>query len=157
MDGAAPDTAGVIAPPPLLFAAGLAAGLLADVAKPAPRLPSAAWRVAGGLPLLAAGLLLVGWAARTMHRAGTPVPPTRASVALVVEGPFRFTRNPVYLGMTLCYAGVALLLDRLWVLAPLPGVLAALQRGVVAREERYLERRFGEAYRRYRQGVARWL
>lgn len=151
-----PDTAGVAAPPPLLFVAGLGAGLLIDRARPAPRLPGVAGRSVG-LPLLAAGVLLIAWAVRTMHQAGTPAPPYQPTVAVVIEGPFRFTRNPIYLGMTLCYLGITLLLNRLWALALLPAVLAALHRGVVAREEAYLEQRFGEPYRRYYQGVPRWL
>ncbi len=153
---AGPDTAGVAAPPPLFFVAGLGAGMLADRFMPAPRLPRAVGR-AGGLPLLAAGVLLIGWAVRTMHQAGTPAPPYRPTVTIVIEGPFRFTRNPIYLGMTLCHIGMTLLSNRLWSLALLPGVLAALHRGVIAREETYLELRFGEPYRRYRQGVPRWL
>lgn len=153
---AGPDTAGVAAPPPLFFVAGLGAGLLIDRARPAARLPDAARRTVG-LPLLVAGVLLIGWAVRTMHQAGTPAPPYQPTVAVVTEGPFRFTRNPIYLGMTSCYLGLTLLANRLWALALLPGVLAALHRGVVTREEDYLEQRFGEPYRRYRQGVPRWL
>jgi protein-S-isoprenylcysteine O-methyltransferase Ste14 len=153
---AGPDTAGVAAPPPFFFVAGLGAGLLIDRARPAPRLPRGARRTLG-LPLLAAGVLLIGWAVRTMYQAGTPAPPTQPTVTIVIEGPFRFTRNPIYLGMTLCYIGLTLLSDRLWALALLPAVLAALHRGVVVREEGYLEQRFGEPYRRYRQGVPRWL
>ncbi|MGH2351337.1 MAG: methyltransferase family protein [Chloroflexota bacterium] len=153
---AAPDVAGVIAPPPLLYAAGFGAGLLADLALPSHRLSLPLRRVTG-LPLLAGGILLAGWAIRTMRHAGTPVPPTEPATALVTEGPFRFTRNPVYLGAALCYAGLALLLNRLWSLALLPAVLAIVQGGVVLREERYLERRFGAPYRRYRDRVPRWL
>lgn len=153
---ASPDVAGVLAPPPLIYAAGFAGGLLADRVLPLPRLPRTA-RQALGAPLLAKGALLVAWAALTMRQAGTPVRPTRPSRALVTHGPFRFTRNPVYLGAALAYAGLALLLNRLWPLALLPVVLGVIQQGVVRREERYLERRFGDAYRRYCAGVPRWL
>jgi protein-S-isoprenylcysteine O-methyltransferase Ste14 len=75
--------------------------------------------------------------------------------ALVVEGPFRLTRNPGYLGTGAVYAGAALLANALSALLVLPAVLAVIQRGVVEREERYLERRFGASYRTYRQRVHR--
>lgn len=151
-----PDVAGVVAPPPLILAAGLGAGVLADVALPWLRPPAPLRRLLGA-PLLAAGVLLAAWAVFTMRRAGTPLNPAQPSTALVTDGPFRLSRNPGYLSLTLAYLGLSFLLGRGWPLALLPGVLAVVQRGVVAREERYLERRFGDAYRRYRQRVPRWL
>ena len=92
-----------------------------------------------------------------MRAAGTPLRPTRPSTAVVVDGPYGLTRNPVYLGMSLIYAGLALLSGRTWAFLFLPGVLAVVQSGVVAREERYLEARFGATYRGYRERVRRWL
>ncbi len=156
IDTSGTDVAGVIAPPPLIYAAGFALGLAADRAIGPPRLPR---RLRGmlGLPLLAAGVALIGWGGGTMLRAGTSVRPTRPTSALVTHGPFNVTRNPVYLGMALAYIGTALLMRRVGPLALLPGVLAVIQRGVIQREERYLERKFGETYRRYRQGVRRWI
>lgn len=92
-----------------------------------------------------------------MRNAKTPVSPYEPSVGLVTEGPFRFTRNPIYLGGTLLYAGLALLIGRIGPLLLLPALLATLNRGVIEREERYLAQRFGEGYRTYQEAVPRWL
>ena len=150
------DVAGVIAPPPLLYGAGLGAGLLAERVVPAPPVPAPVRRVLGPV-LLAGGAALIAWAVYAMERGGTPMPVNRPSRALITTGPFRFSRNPGYVGVTILYAGISLLLNRTWPLILLPAILAVLQRGVVEREERYLERKFGDAYRRYRQSVRRWL
>jgi protein-S-isoprenylcysteine O-methyltransferase Ste14 len=90
-------------------------------------------------------------------RAGTTLMPNRPASRLVVEGPYRFSRNPMYLGLTTLYLGVALMLNSVWVLALLPGVLLLLQTGVIRREERYLEGAFGPGYQAYRTRVRRWL
>ena len=145
----------VIAPPPLLYLGPLLGGLLLDRLFPMPSLYRPP-RVAG-LPLLVAGVSLGGWFFRTMRRAGTPVDPYHPPTALVVDGPFRHTRNPAYIGLTLMYAGLALLAGGRWPLLLLPGVLAVVNRGVIQREERYLEDRFGHAYQDYRNRVRRWL
>jgi protein-S-isoprenylcysteine O-methyltransferase Ste14 len=94
---------------------------------------------------------------RTFAQASTPVSPLRASHALVTGGPYRFTRNPDYIGQTAIFAGVAIARNRLWPLLLLPLVLAIVHRDVVEREERDLDRRFGEAYREYAGQVPRWL
>jgi protein-S-isoprenylcysteine O-methyltransferase Ste14 len=153
--GATPRHPNIIAPPPLLFAGPWLAGLLLQQFVPLPRLPLAA-RLAG-LPLLAAGLGLGGLFVWTMRRAGTPVDPYETPTVLVTGGPFRLTRNPAYLGFTLAYAGLSLLASVLWTLIFLPGVVLAVDRGVVQPEERYLEKQFGSAYGQYRRRVRRWL
>jgi protein-S-isoprenylcysteine O-methyltransferase Ste14 len=91
------------------------------------------------------------------RRAGTAAEPWRPSTALVTGGVYRFTRNPMYLAMVLLHLGLALAVDSAVALALLPSLLALVQAGVVLREERYLERRFGDEYRRYRASVRRWL
>jgi protein-S-isoprenylcysteine O-methyltransferase Ste14 len=106
---------------------------------------------------MAAGIGLGGWFFWTMRRAGTPVDPYDAPTALVTEGPFRLTRNPAYVGLALTYAGLSLLTAVLWPLLLLPGVLIAMDRGVIQREERYLEAHFGSSYQQYRRRVRRWL
>jgi protein-S-isoprenylcysteine O-methyltransferase Ste14 len=78
-------------------------------------------------------------------------------MALVVDGPFRFTRNPLYLSLTLLYSGTALLLNLLWVVLLLPIALVIMQFGVISREERYLEKKFGQEYLRYKTRVRRWI
>lgn len=150
------DRPGVIAPPPLIFAAALLIGLLIEKAAPAALLPGSL-RMALGIPLVGASFLLAMWAARTMHRAGTNIDPRKPATALVVTGPFRFTRNPLYLSLSLLYLGVTALVNALWPLVLIPVVLVVIRYGVIDREERYLERKFGQAYREYKATVRRWL
>jgi protein-S-isoprenylcysteine O-methyltransferase Ste14 len=150
------DNAGVIAPPPLIYAGPLLLGLLLRRAAPAIPLPRQ-FRRAAGAAMLLGGMGIAGWAAATMRRAGTPLDPRERVEALVSEGPFRYSRNPLYLSLTLAYAGIALLTNTLPALIALPGVLAVMQRGVIAREESYLKRRFGASYADYRARVRRWL
>jgi len=145
----------VIAPPPLLFAGPWLGGVVLDVLLPLPSLPSGL-RLAGA-PVLAAGAALVGWFFTTMRRAGTPVDPREAPTALVTVGPFRLTRNPGYVGLTLMYVGLSLLAASRWPLVVLPAALVSVDRGVIVREERYLEQRFGSDYRGYRRRVRRWI
>lgn len=159
MNDASRDIPGVLAPPPLIYLAGLALGLVAGRLWPLRFVPDALrplrWTLGTGLTL--GGLALIGWAARTMYLAGTHPEPNKPVTALVTEGPFRLSRNPIYLGFTVAYLGLALLLDALWSLLLLPAVLAVMVRGVIAREEAYLERRFDEHYRAYRARVRRWI
>src|SRR5215210_8080410 len=150
------DTAGVIAPPPLIFVAGLVVGFALEALLPGVDLPALIEWGLGGL-LVIAGLGLLLWFNTLFSRKGTAVEPWKPTTAIVTTGPYRFTRNPAYLGMALTYVGIALLSSALWVLLPLPVVLAVIDRGVIAREERYLERKFGEEYLSYRRGVRRWI
>ena len=83
--------------------------------------------------------------------------PGVASRALVTDGPFAFTRNPLYVTMTLLYVATAVAFDSLWALALLPFGLAALVWGAILPEERYLSEKFGEDYDAYRRRVRRWL
>jgi protein-S-isoprenylcysteine O-methyltransferase Ste14 len=147
------DIPGVIAPPPLIDLAWFLGGVLVERAVPLPRLRSRTL----GVPLVVGGAVLAGWAVATMRSAKTPLSPYESPAHLVTEGPFRFTRNPIYLGGILVYAGVALLLGRLGPLVGLPGLLTTLRRGVIEREELFLQRKFGEEYREYQLAVPRWL
>jgi protein-S-isoprenylcysteine O-methyltransferase Ste14 len=151
----APDTAGVVAPPPLIYSGALAAGLLAKTPLPAAFLPRRVARLLG-LPLLGAGLLFLS-SLRTMRDAGTDVRPDKPTSSLVIEGPYRFTRNPIYLGFTLFYGGITALANSLPSALLLPFVLIVMRRGVIEREERYLERIFGEEYLLYKARVRRWV
>jgi protein-S-isoprenylcysteine O-methyltransferase Ste14 len=114
-------------------------------------------RSLAGWAALAGGVALSGWFVGTMRRAETPLDPRRAPTRLVVDGPFRYTRNPGYIGFTLVYAGISLLSRASWPLVFLPGVIATIDRGVIQREESYLERRFGDEYEQYRRRVRRWI
>jgi len=150
------DTAGVIAFPPLIYAAGGIAGLVLHWLRPIKFLPRP-WSFIVGGGLIAAGGLLVRSAFATMNRAQTNIDPFEPTTAIVSNGPFRWTRNPIYLSLTLIYAGVAALINSLTVLVPLPVVLFVMQRGVIEREEAYLERKFGTEYMQYKARVRRWV
>jgi protein-S-isoprenylcysteine O-methyltransferase Ste14 len=148
--------AGVIAPPPLIYAGAFGAGLLLDRLAAFPRLRIPGLRVIGA-GMVISGLGLSAWGARTMRRAGTPVIPTQSPKVLVTDGPFRYTRNPIYLGMGIASKGLAFWLGRIGPLVLLPGAVAVIEQWVIAREERDLARKFGAAYRTYRSAVPRWL
>src|SRR5262245_4991557 len=153
---ALPDSPGVIVFPPLLYLGTLLLGLLLNYFRPAP-LASIVWpRVAGAVLLLASGLT-ARWAQKTMQRAGTNVLPSQPALAIVTEGPFRFTRNPIYVANTFAYLGLALVLNTWWPILLLLPMLLALDWGIIRREERYLEARFGETYLAYKRRVRRWL
>jgi protein-S-isoprenylcysteine O-methyltransferase Ste14 len=152
----APDTAGVIAPPPLIYGGALATGLLAKGLFPERFLPGVVAR-ALGLPLIGSGLLLFFFGLRAMHHAGTESRLDKPTTSLVIEGPYRFTRNPLYLGFTLDYGGITALGNSLPAALLLPLVLTVMRRGVIEREEIYLERVFGEEYLRYKTRVRRWI
>lgn len=150
------DHAGVPVPPPLLYAAGLAVGLGLERLWRLPR-PSARVAKPLGAVLLVLGAALPASGATLFRRRRTSVLPVRPTTSLVTSGPYRLTRNPMYLGFALGHAGLALRRRSTWGLLTLGPVLAAVDRVVIDREERYLERAFGEEYRRYAQRVRRWL
>ncbi|MGH7427558.1 MAG: methyltransferase family protein [Candidatus Methylomirabilaceae bacterium] len=156
MADSASDTPNVLVLPPLLYAAGVAVGFLLQWLAPRPVLSTDARFWIGGA-VLALGVLLAMWGRRVMEQAGTNVNPTMPATALVATGPFRFSRNPLYVALTLMNVGLALLANALWVLVLLAPVLLVLHFGVVRREERYLEEKFGEVYRAYRWRVRRYF
>ena len=155
----ATDRAEVAIKPPFLFLGALALGALLSLVIPlGPRLASPNGQaLAVGVIFVAIGFALAAFSVRNFRRAGTTVVPGEPSTALVVTGPYHVTRNPIYIGLVLMYFGLAIVLTSLWVLLLLIPVLIVLQRGVVEREEDYLERQFGEAYRKYKARVPRWL
>jgi protein-S-isoprenylcysteine O-methyltransferase Ste14 len=150
------DSPAVLVFPPLLFGAGLAAGLLLHWIRPAPGPHPMINRVAG-LVILVMSIILARSAETAMKRAGTNIRPDRPTLAIVTDGPFRFSRNPLYLAAAGLYLAVALLVNTLWPLLLLVPVLLVLHWGVIRREERYLEAKFGDSYREYRARVRRWV
>jgi protein-S-isoprenylcysteine O-methyltransferase Ste14 len=142
--------------PPLLFLVVLAGALVADRLLPLP-LPGGAARVAAGVALVVVGVAVMAWAGRAMWASHTTVSPWARVSALVTSGPFRFTRNPIYLGDLLVYLGVMLWVGTWWPLLALPILFLAAQWLVIGPEERYLTDRFGGEYTAYRQRVRRWL
>ena len=150
------DNVGVVAPPPLIYLALLVLGLLLNRRFPVSFLPRRMARILGW-PLLGGGVLLIGWFEWAMRHAGTPTNPYKPVTRVVTEGPFRYTRNPGYLAMTMIYTGIAGLANALWAILLLPVAMFAIQRGVIEREERYLAGKFGEEYLRYKARVRRWV
>jgi protein-S-isoprenylcysteine O-methyltransferase Ste14 len=150
------DNAGVIAPPPLIYLGPLVLGLLLKRKLSIPFLPRRLSRVLGW-PLVAGGASLMSWFFFTMRRTDTPIDPREPVSNLATDGPFRYTRNPAYLSMAMIYAGVSSLASALSAILLLPAVLVVTQRGVIEREERYLERKFGDEYLRYKEQVRRWV
>ncbi|MEE8362784.1 MAG: isoprenylcysteine carboxylmethyltransferase family protein [Dehalococcoidia bacterium] len=143
-------------PPPVLFMAPAVVGWAVNRMGPLEFLPRGV-SLAAGIPLIAVAGVLVAAAAVLMRRAGTSPEPWRPTTALVTGGPFRFSRNPIYLAYTLGYVGFGCVVNSLWVLLLLPVALAAVHFGFIVREERYLARRFGDEYAAYAARVRRWL
>src|SRR5215831_14136694 len=148
MDNTA-DTAQVITRPPLAWGLAVIAGLALNWLVPLSFLPAdlpAGWL---GALVFVLALALFAWAIVTITRAGSNVPTNRPTTTIVEGGPYRFTRNPIYLGMVLGLIGLAIAFDNLWLLIMLVSFALVIRYGVVAREEAYLERKFGDVYQRY--------
>ena len=158
--GATNDIAGAAVRPPRLHLAAIAAGLALDWIVPTALTPSSVpslWRAALGGGLIVVGAALLAWAIGRFRAADTPVPTVQPTRAIVADGPYRFSRNPIYLAMALVHAGIAVAADNAWVLLLLAPTLIVIRYGVIAREERYLERKFGAGYLAYKNRVGRWL
>jgi protein-S-isoprenylcysteine O-methyltransferase Ste14 len=150
------DSPGIRVPPPLIYLLALASGLLLDRKAHVPFLPRRVARILGW-PLVGGGVGLSGWTIWTMRAAETTMRPDKPVSNLIREGPFRYTRNPLYLSDAMIYAGIAVLRNSLWAVVLLPLAMFVIQREVMGREERYLERTFGEEYLDYKARVRRWI
>ena len=151
------DAAQVIIRPPLAWGLAVIAGLALNWLAPLPLLPAdlpAGWL---GAMVFVLALALFAWAIVTITRAGSNVPTNLPTTTIVESGPYRFTRNPIYLAMFLGLIGLAIAFDNLWLLLMLVPFALVIHYGVVTREEAYLERKFGDVYRGYRSRVRRWL
>jgi protein-S-isoprenylcysteine O-methyltransferase Ste14 len=151
------DTAQVIVRPPLVWGLAVIAGLALNWVVPLPFLP--ADRPGGwlGAIVFVLALALLAWAIVTIATAGSNVRTNLPTTTIVESGPYRFTRNPIYLSMFLGLIGLAIAFDNLWLLILLVPFALVIRYGVVAREEAYLEGKFGDVYRGYRSRVRRWL
>ena len=152
------ESSGVVFPPPLVAWGGIGAGWALDrfvFPLPVGLEGAARTRVTLLLGVLCFGVF--GWSISRFRRAGTSIRPDRASTTLVTDGPFRYSRNPLYVSILVFQAGAGILLDSVWILMFLVPVALVLHYGVILREERYLERKFGDAYRDYKRAVRRWL
>ena len=153
------DTSGIRAFPPLIAAAGIAVGLALTFLYPVPIVDDTGERTLFGLGVV----FLVLWfglaisANLTFRRHKTPVNPYAPTTALAQSGPYRFTRNPMYLGLVLMTVGFALVMNSMWLILIAVPVMLALRSLVIVHEERYLEGKFGDEYRAYSKRVRRWL
>lgn len=157
--GTESGTAGVIARPIVFFPAAALLGLGLDYLLPLPfAIPPAGlvgWVVAGSLILIGVAFFAAG--VRSFSRAATPIPTNEPARVLVTTGIHGFTRNPIYLGFFLAYGGIGVAAHSPWIIVLMLPLALLVRYGVVAREEAYLERRFGDAYLDYRRRVRRWL
>ena len=151
------STAQVLVQPPIAWAVAVIAGFALDWLEPLPVLPEDWPNGLLGAVVFVLALALGVWALDTMTRAGTNVPTNRPTTTIVDGGPYRFTRNPIYLGMFGGLIGLGIAFDNLWLLLMLVPFALVIRYGVVAREEAYLDAKFGETYRGYRRRVRRWL
>jgi protein-S-isoprenylcysteine O-methyltransferase Ste14 len=152
------EVPGVIAPPPVIFLLFLIAGMVADVMwiTSAPAIdPAPRWYASA--TLLLAALVIIVLAVGGFRRAGTPVPTRAPTSALVTSGAHALSRNPIYIALFLFYFGIAAAMNSWGMLALALPLFAVIRYGVVAREEAYLERKFGEDYIAYKSRVPRWL
>jgi protein-S-isoprenylcysteine O-methyltransferase Ste14 len=151
--------AGVLTRPPVLYLTSLVLGLVLDYVLPLPlalpETPLVRWTAGAGLILVGVATMAAG--IRNFTRAATPVPSNQPVRTLVTTGIHGRSRNPIYVGMFLLYAGIGVAARSPWVFALLVPLAIVMRYGVVAREEAYLERRFGTAYRDYKARVRRWL
>jgi protein-S-isoprenylcysteine O-methyltransferase Ste14 len=156
----ADETAGVVARPPLIFVGYLAVAFILQYFQP--------WRFIGdtlnddgrlgfGAALAGLGIATILIAALQFRRAGTNVQTSQPTTAIVTQGLYAYSRNPIYVAQTLVYLGITIMGDNLWALLLLPAALMMIRYGVIAREEAYLERRFGLAYVEYKARVRRWI
>lgn len=142
--------------PPLLYGASIAIGLAFHRMWPRPLLSGVALGPLGSA-LVVASLLLFGASAQRFRAAGTPVPARKPTTAIVRTGPYRLSRNPIYLAFSLLQLGIAVWVNSWWLVATLAAVIAIVHYVVIPREEQYLEARFGAEYRAYKASVRRWL
>jgi protein-S-isoprenylcysteine O-methyltransferase Ste14 len=150
------DRAAVAFHPPIMLLIFVAGGFLEQWILPVPFLPDG---LAGpiGIPIVIAAFGLFGWAVQTMRRGGASIPTNTATDTIVAGGPFRFSRNPIYLSMTLLLIGIGCWANAVWFLFWAGLAVIVLTLFVIRPEERYLEEKFGETYLAYKRNVRRWI
>jgi protein-S-isoprenylcysteine O-methyltransferase Ste14 len=142
--------------PPLVYGAAMVTGLLLEFGWPLPCLPRILAAPLGSV-LVVVAVVVFSYAVRTFRAAGTPVPGNKPTTVLVRTGPYRFSRNPIYLAFAIFQLGIASWVNSVWLIATLIAAVALMASVVIPREERYLERRFGADYLDYKRSVRRWL
>jgi protein-S-isoprenylcysteine O-methyltransferase Ste14 len=151
-----PDSPGVRFPPPLLYAVAVMAGVLLDRQWTLPIGADVPRRMLAWF-LIAAWAMLTVSSVRSFRQRRTSLVPIRPATSLVIAGPYRYSRNPMYLGLAVLTVALGLFLNTWWPILLLVPALAIVQWFVIAREERYLHRRFGADYDAYVRHVRRWL
>lgn len=152
-----PDVPDVVIHPPIALAIALVLAFALNWFVPLPFVPPAIPHIQTGVLLAIAALLMVRWAAVTFRKARTNILTSQAATTIVATGPFAYSRNPIYLAALIGIIGAAIAFNSLWFLAALLGIYVVLRYGVIAREEIYLERKFGAPYLDYKSKVRRWL
>lgn len=142
--------------PPIYFLLALLTMAALHYLLPLGRLVAAPYSYAGAL-LTVGGIAVAGWGTRSFAKAGTPIVPFERSTALVKSGPFRFSRNPMYLGLVAALVGIAVLMETASPWLPIPVFVWIIRTRFIAGEERFLEEIFGAEYLEYRKSVRRWL
>ena len=150
------DSAGVITIPPIIYLIGLLVGLLIDSFYPIEFLPESV-SVWFGVLLILVAIPIALFAVAALKRVETPIDVRKPTTAIVTDGIYRLSRNPMYVSLAVLYSGIACWVNSLWVLSLVVPVLMVVNRGVIRREERYLERKFGDEYLRYKSEVRRWI
>ena len=153
----ATDTSHAVVRPPIAWALAILIGLGLNWLYPLPFVPASVPRVSIGAALFVAAFAFAIWAIATIRGAGSRVETTMPTTVIVSSGPYRFTRNPIYLAMLLGLIALAIGFDTAWILITLVPFYLVIRYGVIAREEAYLERKFGSAYMGYKSSVRRWL
>jgi protein-S-isoprenylcysteine O-methyltransferase Ste14 len=152
-----PDAPDVVIHPPIALAVALVLAFALNWFMPLPFVPPAIPHIQVGVLLVIAALLIIRWAAVTFRKARTNILTSQATIAIVNTGPFAYSRNPIYVAALIGMAAAAIAFDSLWFLVALVVIYVILRYGVIAREETYLESKFGASYLGYKSKVRRWL
>jgi protein-S-isoprenylcysteine O-methyltransferase Ste14 len=155
-DAITASVANPVVRPPLVVLASLLSGAVLTAAWPLSFVPHV-FRLPVGCLLVAMAAALFSYSIKQFRMAGTPVPGNKPATAIVRTGPYRFSRNPIYLAFFALHLGLAILVNSLWLVATLIPTVAIIAGVVVPREERYLTGRFGAEYLKYKASVRRWL
>jgi protein-S-isoprenylcysteine O-methyltransferase Ste14 len=145
-----------MARPPLVYGAAMVTGVFLEFGWPLPVLPRRLAALLGSV-LVVVAVVVFAYAIRQFQTAGTPVPGNKPTTVLVRTGPYRCSRNPIYVAFSLFQLGIASWVNSVWLIATLIAAVALMAAVVIPREERYLERRFGADYVDYKRSVRRWL
>ena len=151
------DTAQLPFPPPFVFLTFLIIGSILSAIIPIDLQIPIGLRLLLGVALLAIGFFIASRAIRVMMHARTPVDPFEPTTAIVSEGPYRFSRNPIYLALSIVYLGLAIALNAVWAIIIWPLVFIAVTYLIIVCEEKYLEAKFGDVYMQYKSKVRRWI